>query len=85
MAKKSTGLDDIFKKTEPQEPEQPDKVIPRGIGLKESEWRQLEAIGTEMGTNAHRLIVWAVRDFLRRYEAGELPITEQKRQTLPGL
>lgn len=77
----------LFKKTAPEQlPEAlPDPVKPRGIGLRESEWARLEAIGAEMGVKAHKLVVWAVRDFLRRYDSGELPLEERKRQTLRGL
>lgn len=83
MAKKKPDMTDIFAKTEAAQEEKADPVSPRGIGLRKSEWERLDRIGAEMGSNAHALAAWAIRDFLRRYEAGELPT--QTRPTLPGL
>jgi hypothetical protein len=90
MAKKKiTGLSDaLIRKTEdaPAQPEtEKDLVKPRGIGLKDSEWRQLDAIGAELASNAHALAAWAIRDFIRRYESGELPTRTETKTTLPGL
>lgn len=88
MAKKQTsGLDELFQRTEPAEPqaqEQPeDPVRAIGIGLKVSEWALMEEIATEMGVTRHALAMWALRDFMQRYDAGE--IQTQTRPTLPGL
>lgn len=89
MAKKQrpTGLEEIFRKTEPPAgalPEQPDDPITAtGIGLRKSEWIRLEGIAKEMGMKKHALAAWALRDFLRRYKAGE--IQTENRPTLPKL
>jgi hypothetical protein len=85
VKKQDLGLDDLFKKTEPQEEKQADPVKPRGIGLKLSEWQRLAAIGRELGgQKANRLAAWAIRDFIRRYEAGEIETTTETRRKLPG-
>jgi hypothetical protein len=81
MAKKRPSL---FEKTttgEEQPAEQPDRVKPRGIGLRESEWNRLEEIAGELSSNVHSLAQWALRDFIERYDAGDLPITQKP--TLP--
>jgi len=69
----------VFTKTE--EPE--DKVKAVGVGLKDSEWQRLAAIAKELGMKRHELACWALRDFMRRFEAGEIQTKTQK--TLPGL
>jgi len=78
---KAAGL---FEKTgEPEQPTQPqeqakDKVYPLGIGLKKSEWTRLQVIADELGVKRHNLAMWVLRDFMRRYDAGERPATTQK-------
>ncbi len=74
----------LFRKTEPSQPptEADDPVKPRGIGLRQSEWARLETIARELGLKPHALALWAMRDFLRRYDAGEIRTETHKR--LPG-
>lgn len=82
----------LFKRTGPAEPEPakqaeqeqpPDPVKAIGIGLRESEWQRLDEIAQELGTTRHSLALWALRDFISRYEAGDIqPVTKK---TLPGL
>lgn len=60
-----------------------DKVKVIGIGLRESEWQQVEQIADQLGVSKHALSAYSVRDFLKRWEAGEIK-TETK-ITLPGL
>jgi hypothetical protein len=86
MAKKQPDLGGIFKRTEPEQPQEEkpeDPVKPRGIGLRESEWQRLEEIAGELGMTAHAVAMYAIRDFVRRFEKGEIR-TETKR-ALPGL
>jgi len=85
MAKKKPDMSDIFAKTEPEgaAEEQPDPVKSIGVGLRESEWVKFETVADELGTNRHSLAKYALRDFLRRYEAGE--IQTETRKTLPDL
>lgn len=83
MAKKQ-DLGDIFKRTEPAQPptEEADPVTPRGVGLRQSEWAQFNGIARELGMKPHALALWVLRDFIRRYDAGE--IRTQTRKSLPG-
>jgi hypothetical protein len=87
MAKKQqrTGLEELFKKTAPEGfQEQPaDPVKSFGIGLRVSEWEHLEQIAEQLGETRHAVCLWALRDFMRRFEAGEIPV--QTKKTLPGL
>lgn len=82
MARKTHKLDDIFAKTDSggqadQVPEN-DPVKPIGVGLRASEGERLKAIAAELGENRHALLLWIVREFIRRYDAGERPPTETK-------
>jgi len=84
-------VDDLFAEdnqaapTKPQEaaPELDDPVGAYGVGLRASEWAQFDAIAAEMGANRHKVAAWALRDFLKRYQAGEIQTV--KKPTLPGL
>ena len=67
-----------------QEQEQPeDPVKAYGIGLRVSEWETIDQIANDLGMNRHAVALWALRDFLKRYDAGEIQTVTQK--TLPGL
>lgn len=82
MAKKDDyGLDNVFKKTEQTEPKPKDQdpIKPRGIGLRESEWKRLTEIAQELGMKPHALALFAVRDFVARYERGEIKTKTSKR------
>ena len=69
----------IFEKTE-----QPaDPVKPRGVGMRISEWVRFDAIAKEVNMKPHALMLYVIHDFIRRYEAGEVP-TENKK-SLPGI
>ena len=63
------------------EPE--DKVTSFGIGLKKSEWKRIDEIAHSLGMTKHGVAMWALKDFLRRYDAGEIQTVTQR--TLPGL
>ena len=60
-----------------------DPVEATGVGLRASEWKRLEKIANELGETKHAVATYAIRDFMRRYEMGE--IETQTRKTLPGL
>jgi hypothetical protein len=80
MAKKSQKQvvsSDIFAKTETEEVDDPVRSI--GVGLKTSEGERLKQIAEELGTNRHGLLLWLVRDFMRRWDEGDRPPTETKR------
>jgi hypothetical protein len=88
MVKKQPDMSDIFAKTEPDtepiaEPEKEDPVQPVGIGLRTSEWERMSEIAAELGMKRHALAMWALRDFMKRYDAGEIETATKK--TLPGL
>jgi hypothetical protein len=55
-----------------------DKKRPMGVAIKESEWLEFAKIAKELGMNRHELSVWALRDFMRRYQAGEIQTRIQK-------
>jgi hypothetical protein len=85
MAKKTNPIIGMFTGQEqPQakkrmgRPGNPDDPIkPRGIGLRVSEWAELEAIAETMHAKTNHLAAWAIRDFVKRYKSGDLP-TETK-------
>ena len=85
MAKKDDyGIGGIKLITEPAEPKpaEADPIRPRGIGLRVSEWKRLTQIGQELGMKPHALVMVIIRDWVKRYEAGEIK-TETGRR-LPG-
>lgn len=51
----------------------PDPIKARGIGLKQSEWARWDEIADQLGMTTHSLAAWALREFMRRWEAGEIP------------
>jgi hypothetical protein len=61
----------------------PDHVNAKGVGLKQSEWDDFNKIADELNTNVHALILYILRDFKKRYLAGEIKTVTKK--TLPGL
>ena len=80
MAKDKPDMSNIFAKTEP---DAKDEVKSSGVGLRESEWAKVDAIAAELGQTRHKVAAYALRDFLRRWDAGEIQ-TETK-PSLPGL
>jgi hypothetical protein len=56
-----------------------DPIKPRGIGLRVSEWEQLTKIARELGMKPHALALYAVRDFIARYDRGEIETKQSKR------
>ena len=85
MAKKKQDLSDIFAKTEPGPQEAKDPVMPVGIGIKTSEWARMGEIAQDLDITRHALAMWALRDFIRRYDAGEIETRTETKQTLAGL
>ena len=76
---------DLYGKTESDQPQAKttDEVKSSGVGLRESEWAKVDAIAAELGQTRHKVAAYALRDFLRRWDAGEIQ-TETK-PSLPGL
>ena len=56
-----------------------DPVKPIGVGLKHSEGERLKDIAAELGINRHALLLYLVRDFIRRWDAGDRPETETRK------
>ena len=70
-------------KTEEKPGEVYDPIKPRGTGLRASEWDHFDEIAAELGSKPHALACYILRDFIKRYDAGEIKTQTQK--TLPGL
>jgi hypothetical protein len=80
--KKEAGL---FEKTESEQPQESptDEVKSCGVGLRESEWAKIDAIAAELGQTRHSVAAYALKDFLKRWDAGE--IRTETKPSLPGL
>lgn len=83
MAKRSTGLDALFKPTEGDVPvavvEVPaeGRTIAVGVGLKESEVALLDQVAEDLGVARNAVTRYAVRFFLAAYLRGEVDLTDQ--------
>jgi hypothetical protein len=55
------------------------------VGLKASEWRELEKIAQEAGVKTHAVLAYAVRYFLKDHRAGKIKSQAKKIQPLPEL
>ena len=62
-----------------------DKISARGVGLKASEWVELEKIAAEVGTTPHAIAAFGIRYFMKDYRAGKIKTQTKKIQTLPDL
>jgi len=49
-----------------------------GVALLSAELERLAAIAEELGQSRHAVLQYAVRDFMRRYDAGEKPTVETR-------
>lgn len=92
--RKQTIEQNPFAKTEPKQPQEerrggrqsdPEKGPYKtyGIGMHEAEWQRLDEIAAELGQTRHWVAQYAIRKFVRDYEAGE--IKTETRPSLPGL
>jgi len=52
----------------------PDPVRARGIGLRLSEWSEIDETAHHLGMTPHALAAHAVRDWLKRYYGGEIEL-----------
>jgi len=59
-----------------------DKVNPVGIALDPEELGRLDQIANELKQSRHAVLLYAVRDFIRRYDQGERPKTKTETKTL---
>jgi hypothetical protein len=62
-----------------------DRISARGVGLKSSEWAELEKIAQDAGLKPHAVAAYAIRYFLKDYRAGKIKPQAKKIQTLPEL
>ena len=62
-----------------------DKIQARGVGLKQSEWAELEQIARQMDTTPHAIAAYGIRYFLKDYRAGKIKPQSKKINTLPDL
>ena len=51
---------------------------PIGVTLADDELDRLSAMAAEIGVRRHTLMVYALRDFIRRWDEGERPKTRQR-------
>lgn len=65
--------------TAPTPPPDEDRVKARGIGLKSSEWAAVDEIAAHLGMTPHSLAAHALRDWLKRWAAGEIETTTAPR------
>ncbi len=85
------GAADLFAPTTPQ-PAQPgekqekikDPVQPRGVGLRESEWRKVDRLAQELGMKPGSLAAFALRYFIAAYDRGLVELENRPRPKLPG-
>lgn len=77
MANKPTitnlDLSSPFTKTEPKKA---GKVNPVSVGLTASELAKLQEIASELDQTRHAVIKYAIKDFIKRYDAGNKPKTK---------
>jgi hypothetical protein len=62
-----------------------DKIQVRGVGLKQSEWVELEKIAEGLELTPHAVAVYGVRYFLKAYQEGKIRTQAKKTQALPEL
>ena len=55
-----------------------DKVNPVGVALDAEELTRLDQIAKELDQSRHAVLLYAVRDFIRRYDQGERPKTKKE-------
>lgn len=62
-----------------------DKISARGVGLKASEWAELEKIAEEIGITPHAAAAYGIKRFMKDYKAGKIKTQTKKIQSLPDL
>ena len=87
MAKRKPSMTGLFDRTAPEaQPEgERDRVQAHGVGLKRSEWAELESIAGELGITLHAVTAYGVRYFLKAWHAGKIKPETKKTQSLPDL
>ncbi len=62
-----------------------DIIQSRGIGLKQSEWGEVDKIAAELGITPHAVASYGVRYFLKAWDDGKIKPQVKKTQSLPDL
>ncbi len=58
------------------------KVSPVGVALDAEEMTRLDQIAQELDQSRHAVLLYAVRDFIRRYNQGEKPKTKKETKVI---
>lgn len=74
-------MSDIFAKTTGEQPGDP--ITSSGLGLRQSEWAEINRIAAELGIKPHAVTVYAVRYFMAQYKAGK--IQPETKKALPKI
>lgn len=62
-----------------------DAISARGVGLKFSEWEEVEKIAADLGIKPYALAAYAIRYFLKAWHEGKIKPQVKKTQSLPDL
>lgn len=62
-----------------------DTVRSRGVGLKQSEWEEIEQIADTLGMKPYALAAYAIRYFLKHWHEGKIKTQTRKTEILPDL
>ena len=54
---------------------------PVGVLLTDTQKKDLDRIASEVGTTRHKLMIYALADFIKRYDAGEKPRLKNETKT----
>ena len=85
MAKKQTVNADLFAKTDEPQAKQQDPLKARGVGLKESEWLEIESIANSTGKTTHAISAYLLRFGLKAWREGKIKTETKKTIDLPDL
>ena len=85
MAKAKPSMTDLFKKTEPSQAAGADIIKACGVGLKESEWAELQKVADAFGTNLHAVTAYLLRYGLKEYKTGKIKPEKKQPVTFPDL
>lgn len=78
MAKKKPAIGDLFTKTTTQAETPADPIAARGVGLKVSEWAELERLASANGMTVHALAVKLLHYGLEALKSGRIKSKSQK-------
>ena len=64
---------------------QDDIIRSRGVGLKISEWNEIEKISRDLDITPHAVAAYGVRYFLKAWQEGKIKTETRKTKNLPEL